>query len=239
VSTTSTLFPRSNFLHGTAVRQLAWFAIGAVVAFLIPFLFSSVLDLNHDAYYAVYFLATGAFLAAYAKTTQLNTAALFTRNWRWSVGLGIVAAAFLVFRILSAEGATPNPDGLYFAFEIGWRGAIYGAVDALLLTAFPLAVVYVIFGGRLDTLARRTGYAALTLALVWVITATYHLGYEQFRDDGVTGPEAGNTIISIPAIATANPIGAVVAHVAMHLTAVTHAYETDLYLPPQTFSDGE
>lgn len=239
MSTTSTFPPTSSFLHGTVATQTAWFATGAVFAFLIPFVFSSALDMDHDAYYAVYFLATGAFLAAYAKATQLDIAALFTRNWRWSVALGVVAAAFLVFRILSAEDSTPHPGGLYFAFEIGWRGAIYGAVDALLLTAFPVAVVYAIFGGRLDTLARRAGYAALTLALVWVITATYHLGYEQFRDDGVTGPEAGNTIISIPAIATANPAGAIVAHVAMHLTAVTHAYETDLYLPPQTFSDGE
>jgi hypothetical protein len=71
--------------------------------------------------------------------------------------------------------------------------------------------------------------------MVWIITATYHLGYEQFREDGVAGPETGNTIISLPAIVTANPAGAVVAHAAMHVTAVTHAYETDLYLPPQTF----
>jgi hypothetical protein len=221
------------------VRQLAWFSAGAAIAFLVPFVFSSVLELHHDLYYAVYFAAVIAFLATYAQATQLDLGALLMRNWRWSLGLGLIASAVLVFAVLNREDSTPHPDGLYFVFEIGWRGALYGAVDALLLTAFPLAVAFSSFGGRLDTLIRKAGYAAVTFGLVWIITATYHLGYEQFRDDGVGGPETGNTIISVPAIASANPIGAVLAHAAMHVAAVTHAYETDLYLPPQTFVDGE
>jgi hypothetical protein len=239
MSSTLTLHLRGHFLQGAAVTHLIWFAAGLIVAFLMPFVFSSVLDLDHDLYYLVYFTGAAAFLAAYAQATHLDIVALFTRNWRWSLGLGVLASVFLVFRILSAEDSTPHPDGLYFAFEIGWRGVLYGIVDALLLTAFPLAVAFSSFGGRLDTLGRKAGYLALTIGLVWIITATYHLGYEQFREDGVGGPETGNTIISVPAIVTANPIGAVVAHAAMHVTATTHAYETDLYLPPQTFVDGE
>jgi hypothetical protein len=31
---------------------------------------------------------------------------------------------------------------------------------------------------------------------------------------------------------TLNPIGAPVAHVVMHTTAVLHAYHTDVFLPP-------
>jgi hypothetical protein len=31
---------------------------------------------------------------------------------------------------------------------------------------------------------------------------------------------------------TLNPIGPPVTHAAMHLTAVVHSYETDLFLPP-------
>ena len=34
-------------------------------------------------------------------------------------------------------------------------------------------------------------------------------------------------------LATANPIGSVVAHAAMHTTAVAHSYETDVFLPPE------
>ncbi|MEZ4572751.1 MAG: hypothetical protein R2849_21030 [Thermomicrobiales bacterium] len=70
-----------------------------------------------------------------------------------------------------------------------------------------------------------------------VITGTYHLGYDQFREDGIAQPELGNVIISIPAMATGNPVGSLVAHSAMHVTAVAHSYETDVFLPPQTDSN--
>jgi hypothetical protein len=72
------------------------------------------------------------------------------------------------------------------------------------------------------------------LPLVVALTATYHLGYPQYRDDGIGRPETGNVIISIPTFATANPLGSVVAHVAQHVTAVTHAYESRIFNPPAT-----
>jgi hypothetical protein len=40
--------------------------------------------------------------------------------------------------------------------------------------------------------------------------------------------------MSVPMLATGNPIGAVVAHVTMHTTAVVHTYETPVFLPPET-----
>jgi hypothetical protein len=219
------------------LQQLAWYGAGAFAAFLLPFLFSSVLDLNHDLYYLIYFVAALAFLAVYVMATGTDVQELFVRNWRWSLGLGVLAAVYLVFTVLSREDSTTRPGGLYFAFSIAWRGVIYGAVDALLLTAFPVAVAYALVSDRIGNIAERVRFAVLSLVLVSIITATYHLGYEQFREDGVAGPEVGNTIISLPAILTANPIGSVVAHASMHVTADVHAYETDLYLPPQTSAD--
>jgi len=219
----------SSFAH------LCWYAAGAGFAFLIPFAFTSALDLDHDLYYLIYFASAAVFLAAYALSTATDIVVLFTRNWRWSLGLGLLSAAFVVFNVLNREDSTPRPDGLYFVFEIAWRGAAYGVVDALLLTAFPAAAAHGLMHGRVDTLARRALYAPLALVLVAAITATYHLGYEQYREDGVANPEAGNTIISVPALLTANPLGSLIAHGSMHVTAVVHAYETDVFLPPQTF----
>ena len=37
---------------------------------------------------------------------------------------------------------------------------------------------------------------------------------------------------SVPTLATLNPIGAPIAHVGLHVSAVLHSYETDLFLPP-------
>jgi hypothetical protein len=37
------------------LRHGAWFGVGATIAFLVPFVGVSVLDLQHDLYYFVYF----------------------------------------------------------------------------------------------------------------------------------------------------------------------------------------
>jgi inhibitor of cysteine peptidase len=233
-------FPRAaHALNVSGYGQVIWYISGAAYAFLVPYVFSSLLDISNDLYYAGYFAGVAGFLAVYAAATRLDAVALFSRSWRWSLGLGVLAAAFLVVGVLQREDSTPRPDGLYFIFAIGWRGVLYGTVDALILTAFPVAVAYALFNHSLETMVRRAGFAILALALSLTITATYHLGYEQFREKGVSGPETGNAIISVPAILTVNPLGSVVAHASMHVAAVVHAYETDLYLPPQTFVKAE
>ena len=68
-----------------AVRQPAWFVFGSAVAFAIPYVGVSLLDLQHDVYYAAYFAITLGLLAAYARTEQIDVRALFTRNWVWSL----------------------------------------------------------------------------------------------------------------------------------------------------------
>jgi hypothetical protein len=37
---------------------------------------------------------------------------------------------------------------------------------------------------------------------------------------------------SVPTLATLNPIGAPIAHAGLHVGAVAHCYDTDLFLPP-------
>jgi hypothetical protein len=152
--------------------------------------------------------------------------------------LGIAAGAFVVWSVLGRIDSTPHPTGVYFVFEIAWRGVMYGVVDALLLSAFPGVVAFNLLQRNVAGLGRRMIYGALTLALVVVITAVYHAGYEDLRNrDGIANPEIGNTIISIPVIASANPIGSVIAHSSMHVAAVTHSYESKDRLPPQVFVD--
>jgi hypothetical protein len=109
-------------------------------------------------------------------------------------------------------------------------------VDALLLTAFPCVVAYSVLHGHIHGALGRARYITIAIPMILLITATYHLGYPQYRQDGVAKPEMGNTLISIPMLATANPIGSIGAHVSMHVTAVTHSYETTIFLPPQTDS---
>lgn len=213
--------------------QLRWFATAAAVGFAVPFVGSSLLGLQHDIYLGIYFMSVLALWVAYAVSTQLNLRETFRRHWKLGVALGVVVGVALVRNVFS-EDATPRPDGAYYVFELIWRGGLYGAMDALLLTVLPCLVVYRSLGGHLASWRRRLAYFGASLALVMAITAVYHLGFAQYREDGVGAPETGNTIISMPMLLSTNPIGSIADHAAMHVSAVAHSYETEVRLPPPT-----
>jgi hypothetical protein len=219
-----------------AVRHLVWFALVCAVAFLVPYLGVSVLHLQHDAYYLAYFAVTVGLIGTYARVEQVDPAAVFRHRRRWSLGIGVVLAALLVFNVFNTEHATARPHGAYFAFELLWRGVGYALVDTLLLTVFPCLVAHRLLHGQVGGLSGKLRFTSLCLPLVVIVTATYHLGYPQYRQDGISRPETGNVLISIPAFATANPVGSFAAHVAQHVAAVTHAYESRIFNPPVTKS---
>jgi uncharacterized membrane protein YfcA len=168
------------------------------------------------------------------RDTGQSLGALASRRLARATGLGLLAAAVSVAVVLGTEDATARPDGIELAGAILWRGVFYGAIDGLLLTAFPILVVFAaLSGSRLRR--RRAGFAsvaAIALAASMLVTATYHLGYSDFRSEKLRKPVAGDLIWAAPVIATANPIGAPIAHAGLHVAAVTHSYETDLFLPP-------
>ena len=219
-----------------AVRPLGWFAFVCVVAFLIPYLGVSALGLQHDLYYLLYFAATLALLAAYVRLEHVELGPIFRRRLLWSLGLGAAVAVVLVVNVLNTGHATARPHGAYFVFELLWRGLGYGVIDTLLLTAFPCLVAHQLLRDRVDGFKGKLRFTTLMLPLVIIVTATYHWGYPQYRQDGVSRPETGNVLISIPAFASANPAGSIVAHVSQHLAAVTHAYESRIFNPPVTRS---
>src|SRR4026209_2224820 len=78
------------------LQHAMWFAAIAALAFLIPYVLTSVLDLPHDLYYAAYFLLSIAAIGLYAEWARLDVRAYFTENWLWSIGLGLVASVFVV-----------------------------------------------------------------------------------------------------------------------------------------------
>lgn len=223
---------RDGLLPQHAV-QIFWYGAGAAVAFAVSYIFSSQLALQHDLYLLTYFTVAAAFLGLYVVSTQADVVGLFRRSWKLSLGLGVVSTTFVVVTVLQKD-ATPRPGGAYFGFELLWRGVLYGTVDALLLTAFPVMVTYALFSNRVTGLGRRVGFAVVAFVLVFAITASYHLGYAQYRADGIANPEVGNSVISVPALVSTNPLGSVMTHAAMHITAVGHAYETNVFLPPHT-----
>ena len=64
------------------------------------------------------------------------------------------------------------------------------------------------------------------------MTAVYHAGYSDFRSSKLRKPVTGDLIWSVPTLATLNPVGAPIAHIGLHVGAVVHDYDTQLFLPP-------
>ncbi len=217
--------------------HLAWFVAVSLLAFLLPFMLTSVFSLQHDVYYLIYFVAAVGALALYVRQSGIDLRHVLRSRWRSSLVLGLISSTFVVWSVLARVDATPRPTGWYFAFELVWRGLAYGVVDALLLSAFPAFIALGMMRGRIEGLKRRLAFAGLSLVLITSITVTYHVGYEDFRSREVIGPIIGNTVISAPVITTANPVGSIVAHAAMHIAAVTHAYESKDRLPPQVMAE--
>jgi hypothetical protein len=148
--------------------------------------------------------------------------------------LGLAFAGISALIVLANEDATAGPGGLEFIGAIVWRGLVYGGIDGLLLSAFPIVVVFAAFAGSRLRRHRAGVFAvgAIALAASMAVTATYHLGYADFRSEKVRKPVSGDLVWSVPTLATLNPVGAPIAHAGLHVAAVTRSYETDLFLPP-------
>ena len=229
-ATTESLAARA----ASARRHFAWLVGGAAGSFLVPFLVADQLGLQRDLYYAVYVAAVVGLFVAWARDTRQPLREMLARRWRLAVGLGVVFAAISAFIAVRAEGGTTHPGGIEFVAALGWRGVVYGAADGLLLSAFPILLVFAAL--RDSRLRRRAGglvaVGAIAMVASLAMTAVYHAGYSDFRSDKLRKPVTGDLVWSVPTLATLNPIGAPMAHIGLHAGAVVHNYDTDLFLPP-------
>jgi hypothetical protein len=215
-------------------RHLYWFAGGILGAFLVPFVFADQLGLQRDLYYAVYIAAVASLFVAWARDTGQSLREMVTRRWRLAVGLGVVFAGISALIAIRAEDGSAHPGGIEFVGALIWRGALYGAADGLLLSAFPILLVFTAL--QHSRLRRRAGglvgVGAVAMAASLAMTAAYHAGYSDFRSEKLRKPVTGDVVWSVPTLATLNPVGAPVAHIGLHVGAVVHNYDTELFLPP-------
>jgi hypothetical protein len=219
---------------GGAREHLLWMAAGLALGFLVPFVLADLLDLPRDLYYGIYSVFAVGLFALWARSTGQSLEAMARRRWLLALGLGAAFAGVMALVVLRTEDSTARPEGLELVGAVIWRGVVYGIADGVLLSAFPILLVFAAFGS--SPLRRRLvgklaiGLAALAASVA--MTAVYHLGYADFRSAKVRSPVAGDVLWSIPTLVTLNPVAAPVAHAGLHVTAVLHSYETDLFLPP-------
>lgn len=213
------------------IAHLAWIPVGAAVGFSAAFLFGDLLTLPVDLYYLIYFTVVLGFLGVYVRRTRLDLRRLVSRRLAWGVVLGLLGG-LVVMRGVLARPETPGLSGFDLWWALLWRGLAYGAVDGLLLFAFPWMVAWRALGAEERGLARKFAASAVALAAILLVTTTYHLGYRDFRSSKILQPNIGSTIASVPTLVTANPIASPISHVFLHVTAVLHSPDTELFLPP-------
>ena len=217
---------------------LLWLGGAAMLFFLVPFVGTDWLELQPDLYYLGYFTLAVAFFATFVTMHASALRPLWTEHLWQSLLIGALAGAALAIGIFN-QAATPHPDGWRFGFQIVWRGLIYGSVDALTLYVFPAAVAYLLLRGNRKGLRRKAAFAGLALMLSLLVTTTYHLGYSEYRGDTIKSPEIGALVANIPTALTGNPLGAVLTHGTMHISAVLHQNEggAQHMLPPKVTAD--
>ena len=211
-----------------------WLAGGFVLAFAVPFLLADVLDVNRDVFYGLYALSVIGLFAVWSRSTGYDLVAACRRRWPLALTLGLAFAGLLALMVIRTEDPTARPEGVDLVAAVAWRGVVYGVTDGLLLSVFPILVVFAALAGtRLDrSLAGKVAIGAVALVASVGMTAVYHAGYSDFRSDKITKPITGDLVWGVPTLVTLNPIGAPIAHAGMHTSAVLHSYETDTFLPP-------
>jgi hypothetical protein len=213
------------------MRHLLWIPATAGVGFGAAFVFADILTLPVDSYYLLYFLSVAAFATYYARRTEFEA-------WRWirrravrSVVLGGAVGLVLMQGVL-ARPETPELTGLLFWWALFWRGLVYGLIDGILLFSLPWIITWRAFDAESRGIARKIAASAAAWIAVLVVTTVYHLGYRDFRSSKIVQPNVGSAIGSLATLAAGNPAASPIAHVFLHITAVIHSPETDLFLPP-------
>lgn len=212
----------------------AWLAVGFVLAFAVPFLLADVAAIDRDLFYGLYSALVIGLIAGWARSTRYDLRTALRHRWPWALALGGISAALLALTVVRTEDATARPDGVELIAALFWRGIAYGVTDGLLLSVFPILVVFAaLAGSRLNrNLRGKIVVGVIALAASLAMTAVYHVGYSDFRSDKLRKPVAGDVLWSAPTLLTLNPIGAPIAHAGLHVTAVLRSYETDTFLPP-------
>ncbi len=220
-------------MNRSAQSHLLWIVAAGVVGFLSAFVFGDLLRLPRSLFLVPHLLVTFAFLFAYARWSETN----LRKFWSRRLGLGVLGASlvsvFLVLNVLGQQ-ASPRQNGPTLWIDLLWLGVVYGAADALLLSALPVIATWRA-SARMGWTVRwpgRLGAAILGIVASAFVTAAYHLGYPEFRGPAVGKAVAGNAIMSVAQIVTASPIAAAGSHIAMHVAAVLHGPETTVQLPP-------
>ena len=212
---------------------LGWIAAAGVIGFAMSFVFARLLRLPRRVFLIPYTILSGLFLYMFIQWSGIPFGELLRHNWVWGLIGSCLLAIFLVKNILS-QPVSQRAKGGSLVFDIIWLGIIYGLMDALLLSVFPVLATWQAFTllGWTVTWAGKILVGLIAILASFLVTAAYHLGYPEYKGKGLIGPVIGNTTMTVGFLLTTNPLAAMLSHIAMHIAGVFHGPASVVQLPP-------
>jgi hypothetical protein len=214
-----------------SVPHLAWLPITAAAGFGVSFVFADLLTLPLDLYYLIYIAFVAALAILYLRITRMDLWAWVSRRLAWGIVAGVLGGLVLM-QVVLARPATPAFSGAMLWWAILWRGVAYGTADGVLLLALPWIIVWRALGARDGGWQRKLAAAMVAWVAIIVTTTSYHLGYSDFRSEKIVQPNIGSTIAALPTLLIGNPVASPISHVFLHVAAIVHVPQTELFLPP-------
>ncbi len=220
-------------MNKTWYAYLFWTLGAAVLSFSIAALFAGVFRLPRPIYLIPYTGLVSLFIYLYIRWSGFDLGSFLRHNWYWGL-FGAVFAGFFMVRNILEQPASPHSQGAQLVFDLLWLGVLYGAVDGILLSVFPIVTTRAAFAslGWTAHWYGKIGVALLGLVASFLTILIYHLGYPECRSDIVFEIGGGQSILTTIYLLTNNPFTAVFAHMAMHIAGVLQGPATVMQLPP-------
>jgi hypothetical protein len=213
--------------------MLGWVIAASGVGFGISAVFAGRMNLSRHSFLIPYVSLVSIFLCAFFLLSEVDLPAILAKNVVWGILTGGVVSLFLV-KTVRSQPLSRNTYGVELALDMTWAGLVYGIVDSLFLNVMPVIAIWI--GGSQfawsSTVAGKIGLALLGLVASLLVTLTYHLGYQEFRNKSVMLVLMGNSLITLAYLLSGNPLGSLISHTAMHVAAVLQGPETTIQLPP-------
>ena len=209
-----------------------WVLGAALLGFISSVLLGSILGLPRDVFVGIHAAIVASFSIVFLRIERIDPRVQLRRRWLGGLIVGLLAGALLARTVL-LQPASPSPRGAGLAWALLWDGGLYGMVDAILLSVFPVLAVY---GARpaeeLRNPAARWRWGLTALLASLFITAASHLGFAEYRGLELLAPLIGNAVVTLSYLASGSPVAALLSHAVMHSTAVIHGMATTVQLPP-------
>ena len=212
------------------INDILWLMEACLLGFSISAVFAGILHLRRSVFLVPYVLLVGLFLYGYVRWENLLLVGLTKQNWIWGVVVAALVGILLIRNVLS-QPATPRSGGPKLLFELFWFGLVYGAIDGLFLSVFPILLTWHAFPELGVSLLGKVSLGCLAMIASELIAIAYHAGYPEFCSSKIRFPIIGNGIISLAYLVSLNPISAFMSHAAMHIAAVWHGSEGTIQLP--------